>query len=139
MQTSSPLDLGERRGALAQLAHQPGSLRQQHVDPGIGSPSARFPFERRLVSRLENTEAWGASLGVFVGRDLTPLKLAKLSERRHVVADRWECYQQWLAARLRFEESFGWPGGEMARKRGEQFLVGAPFDPADICPPAPSP
>ena len=78
-------------------------------------------------------QAWGDALGVFVGEDLTPLKLKTLADQRAATKDRWECYREWCAARRRFAAEFGWPGGELRREREEGAVhVGAPFDPADV-------
>jgi hypothetical protein len=78
---------------------------------------------------LRDFAAWGRACNVYVGKDLTVLKLRTLSDKRAANDARWRCYRQWLAARQRFSAEFGWPGGEMRRQQEEgRVWIPAPWD-----------
>jgi hypothetical protein len=79
---------------------------------------------------LTDFRAWAAALGVYVEKDLTPLKLPTLADYRAATADRYRCWPDWRAARARFAQNHDWPGGEEVRYAEEMRVApGAPFNP----------
>jgi hypothetical protein len=81
-------------------------------------------------AELRDFTLWGKAMGVYVERDLTPLRLPTIDDYRAATADRWRCYQEWRDARQRFAQTHDWPGGEEARWAEEVAVApGAPFNP----------
>jgi len=81
-------------------------------------------------AELKDFHVWAAALGVYVEKDLTPLRLPTIDDYRRATADRYGCWREWRDARQRFAQTHDWPGGEEARWAEEMAVApGAPFDP----------